>query len=198
MADAFVILSEAFAAPHLALYVTDRSDGRMVRTATCKRSLRAVMGECPPTTRLIAFCSNTIVSADIIDRLAIQPYNIHPGPPQFPGVHPDAFAHAARARRYGATAHELTAAVDGGPIVATTEVRMPRSAQRVDYGNAGFTTGLDLFRFIVKFSVAFDSALPHLQGAAWGGRYNTLTDYHARFGDAPAHAPDMSAFAEAA
>jgi len=42
--------------------------------------------------RLIAFLTGTIVPANLLARLKITPYNIHPGPPEFPGAHPESFA----------------------------------------------------------------------------------------------------------
>ena len=159
MADRYVVLCEPYAAPHLERYVADRAGGRAVRTATDKRSLRAALFEKPRETRLIAFCAKTIVPQSVLDLLALTPYNIHPGTPEFPGVHPDAFAHAHGKRRFGATAHEMIALIDAGAIVATADDKMAASASRMDYANIGFRRALDLFEFLVDFlrDVGFES-----------------------------------------
>lgn len=193
MADAFLILSEPLAAPHLALYVRNRAGRRRVRVAVDQASLRTAVRELPHSLRLIAFCSNTIVPASIINSLSLTPYNIHPGGPDFPGVKPDYFAHARGACTFGATAHEMISAVDAGPIVATALAPMPIGATPEDYGNTGFNRALDLFRFIVDYTVVHDAALPPLPGARWRGPYNTLADYRAQFGSSPALAPSSRA-----
>lgn len=186
MADAFLILSEPLAAPHLVRYVSDRAGARPVRSAVDRSSLTMAVRELPRGLRLIAFCSSTIVPTSIIESLPLMPYNIHPGSPDFPGVHPDAFAHACGARTYGATAHELTGKIDGGVIVATALTQMPKTATRDDYSDVGFLRALDLFRFVAGYVLDHDTALPPLLGERWNGQYNTLAEYKARFGDAPA------------
>lgn len=198
MADRYLILCEPYAAPHLERYVADRAEGRDVRAATDKRSLRQALFDKPRKTRLIAFCAKTIVPQSVLDLLALTPYNIHPGTPEFPGVHPDAFAHAQGKRRFGATAHEMIALIDAGAIVATADERMPANASRMDFANIGFRRALDLFEFLVDFTLRSDDPLPLLEGAYWRGPYNSEKDYRAQFGDEPPFAPDAAAFVAAA
>ena len=198
MAARYVILCEPYAAPHLERYVGDRAQGRYVRAVTDKKSLRAALFEKPRETRLIAFCAKTIVPQGMLDLLALTPYNIHPGTPEFPGVHPDAFAHAQGKRRFGATAHEMIALIDAGAIVATADDKMAANASRMDFANIGFRRALDLFEFLVDFTLKSDESLPLLVGASWRGPYNSEKDYRAQFGDQPPFAPDAAAFVAAA
>ncbi len=75
--------------------------------------------------RLIAFCSSVVVSADILSKLGGPAYNFHPGPPEYPGKHPVAFALYDGATTFGATLHEMAVRVDSGPIVGTLQFPVP-------------------------------------------------------------------------
>jgi methionyl-tRNA formyltransferase len=67
--------------------------------------------------RLIAFCTETIVSAAHLAALGGPAYNFHPAPPDYPGSHPASFAIYDGVTRFGATVHEMAVRVDSGPIV---------------------------------------------------------------------------------
>ena len=41
--------------------------------------------------RLVSFCTGVIVPAAMLERFACGGYNIHPGPPTFPGRHPESW-----------------------------------------------------------------------------------------------------------
>jgi methionyl-tRNA formyltransferase len=75
--------------------------------------------------RLIAFHTNIIVPAALLARCPGPSYNFHPGPPAYPGRYPAAFALYDGATTFGATAHEMIARVDAGPIVAACAFRLP-------------------------------------------------------------------------
>lgn len=64
-----------------------------------------------------------VLGVPFIEHYAGRMINIHPSLlPAFPGLNTHARAIAAGARRHGATVHFVTPEVDGGPIVAQTEV----------------------------------------------------------------------------
>jgi methionyl-tRNA formyltransferase len=67
--------------------------------------------------RLISFSSKNILSEDFLRRLGHGAYNIHPGPPTYPGWAPFSFALYNREKSYGVTLHEMTKEVDAGLIV---------------------------------------------------------------------------------
>jgi len=69
------------------------------------------------TMRLIAFCSGTVVTKEIIERLNGNCFNFHPGPPERPGYMPAPFAIRDGARDYGVTFHYMTPRVDEGAII---------------------------------------------------------------------------------
>lgn len=68
--------------------------------------------------RLIAFTTDVIVPAAVLDRLGHGAYNFHPGPPQYPGWAPAHFATYDRATDFGCAMHRMVERVDAGPIVA--------------------------------------------------------------------------------
>lgn len=184
-----ILLCEPLSAPHLALYVRRQDPQIDIRLATDLAQLMDALTDAPPATRLIAFCANTIVPARALRALGQTAYNIHPGPPTYPGVHPDAFAHADGVRTYGATAHELTPQIDGGAIIATAICDVPDGAGRTDIADLGFACALDLFQVLVRHCLQASSDFPRHPDAQWCGPYNTLNAYHARFGGDPARTP---------
>lgn len=181
MPQHFILLCEPLSAPHLAQFVRARAGPAGVRLTTNKQELAAALLQAPSATRLIAVCANTIVRAEQISALALTAYNIHPGPPDYPGVHPDAFAHADGARQFGATAHVMTERIDGGAIIATATCAVPAGAMRTDFADLGFACALDLFRVIVQHCIETDEDFPLHPNADWCGPYNTLKAYRARF-----------------
>lgn len=67
--------------------------------------------------RLIAFLFPDIVSSKLLNALGFGAYNIHPGPPHYPGWAPIAFAVYQQAQSFGATLHHMEARPDTGAIV---------------------------------------------------------------------------------
>lgn len=67
--------------------------------------------------RLIAFCTGTVVTKQIIERLNFNCFNFHPGPPERPGYMPAPFAMRDGAHDYGVTFHYMTPQVDEGAII---------------------------------------------------------------------------------
>ena len=55
--------------------------------------------------------------AAILAGLGHGAYNFHPGPPNYPGWMPSSFAVYEGATEFGATAHSVSAAQDGGAII---------------------------------------------------------------------------------
>lgn len=83
-------------------------------------ALERALPTADPGARLIAYATDQIAPARLLDRCGAGAYNFHPGPPEYPGVDPAALAVLDGAPRFGATAHEMTARVDDGPIIGVT------------------------------------------------------------------------------
>ena len=84
-----------------------------------------------PDARLVSVASPVIVSADILSALGGRAYNLHPGPPDYPGLFPAVFALYDGAAWFGVTMHEMAPEVDAGPIVAANRVPLPAGMDRV-------------------------------------------------------------------
>lgn len=122
-----------------------------------------------PGTRLIAFLTGVIVPAPLLARLTGPSYNFHPGPPAYPGKHPIAFALYDGTRRYGATAHEMTAAVDDGPIVGAAEFDLPPGAGYGWVKERAYEAVIRLFLLLAPRLAASPEPLPRV-GLDWGAR----------------------------
>ncbi len=130
---------------------------------------------CGPGTLLIAFCTATLIPARILNRLGRPAYNFHPGPPNHPGVRPEAFALYNGDTVFGATAHEMAPKVDSGPIVGVEMFEVPPHLDQRGLGEMAFGATVRLF---VRLSPAMLAGrpLPHLD-VAWAPRPWTFADY---------------------
>ncbi|MEJ0067722.1 MAG: formyltransferase family protein [Pseudomonadota bacterium] len=102
-------LSDALRRYNPSLLIVCAADGEQLRNA-----FETTAGRFD---RLIAFCTETIVSATQLAALGGPAYNFHPAPPGYPGSHPASFALYDGVTRFGATVHEMAVRVDSGPIV---------------------------------------------------------------------------------
>ncbi len=128
--------------------------------------------------RLISFLSDVIAPGDILRRLTLTPYNIHGGPPEFPGSHANSFAIADGARRFGATAHEMTARVDEGAIVAVARFDMPPRPTRLAVADMAFEKAVGLFARVASHCARSDGDLPRI-AEQWTGRKSTKAEFRA-------------------
>lgn len=139
-------------------------------------ALTRAMAQRPQRTRLISFCSDLIISAQIINDLNGQCFNFHSGPPERPGFRPTAFAMAQKAASFGVTFHFLTAKIGAGPIYATQRFPLPANATQetsdVLVYQQLIALAKDLAGRLAEFDVAF---VPN--GEAWTGRATTRADY---------------------
>ena len=126
--------------------------------------------------RLISFCTGVIVPPAILDALTLEPYNIHPGSPEYPGLYPEAFAVYDGARRFAATAHVMAHIVDTGPIVGADWFDVPRGWRREQLAERAYQAALGLFFDITLRCVASDAPLPRI-AETWSGRRRTRVDY---------------------
>ncbi len=127
--------------------------------------------------RLIAFLTDLIVPKPILEQLVLTPYNIHPGPPEYPGSHPESFAIWNEAQRYGVTAHEMTERVDEGPIVLLDTFDMPSLPVRGDLADRTYAHAVNLFSVLGAHCAVNDNDLPRLP-VHWSGIKRTNADFH--------------------
>ena len=125
--------------------------------------------------RLITFLTDIIIPEALLIRAGLTGYNIHPGPPTYPGVAPTTFAIWDEATTFGVTAHELAPRVDEGAIVAVNTFPMPLGVSEYDLGDHAFAAALTLFRDIARHCASSASPLPR-SGERWSGIKRTYRD----------------------
>ena len=135
-------------------------------------ALTAAVDRCDGNARLIAFLTAVIVPTGLLDRLKVTPYNIHPGPPEYPGAHPECFAIWEEAEGFGVTAHEMTARVDEGPIVAVYRFDMPANPDRIALSELTFLRALDVIAALARHCAMTDAPMARLD-ETWALRKRT-------------------------
>lgn len=70
------------------------------------------------TTVLLVFGSGVVVPSRILEKMRLPAYNVHAASPEFPGRDPHHHAIYRKAKRYGATLHQIIEKIDAGPIVS--------------------------------------------------------------------------------
>jgi methionyl-tRNA formyltransferase len=154
------------AAPNLAIHtVTDAADLRL-----------AVARE--PDARLLSVCSPVIVPADLLAALPGPAYNLHPGPPAYPGLYPAAFALYEGATTFGVTLHEMTADIDAGAIVATNAVDIPADMDRLGLETLSRQLARHLLRGMAPALADLSRPLPPV-GVPWIGHVRRQADFEA-------------------
>lgn len=129
-------------------------------------------------TRLIAFSTQIIVPPDVLRALAYNAYNFHPGPPDYPGSKPSAFAVLGGAPRFGVTLHRMADRVDSGPIVATRLFPVAPDAHARDLATEAYGTMARLALELAKDLAAIDRPLPE-SDTCWSGRKRRMAEYEA-------------------
>ena len=118
--------------------------------------------------RLIAFVFPEIVPGEVLGRLGHGAYNFHPGPPDYPGWMPAAFALYDGVVEFGATLHEMAARVDSGVICDVERFAVPAGSDLQGLEKPAYAACLRLFE---RWAEALASPLrpPHLP-LRWGSR----------------------------
>jgi methionyl-tRNA formyltransferase len=118
--------------------------------------------------RLIAFVFPDIVPASVLERLGYGAFNFHPGPPEYPGWAPAAFALHDGAPQFGATLHEMASRVDAGTICDVEAFAVPSGCDRQLLEELAYGACLRLFD---RWAEALVSPLrPPRLPLAWGSR----------------------------
>lgn len=119
--------------------------------------------------RLVAFYSEVIVPRRYLDAMLLEPVNIHPAPPEYPGRRALEFALRDGVASYGVTAHLMTLPVDSGPILSVQRFpvtpAMTEEAVRYHTWRAGLATMFGLLP-----SLAEETPLVPDPALHWGER----------------------------
>ncbi len=128
--------------------------------------------------RLVSFCSGVIVPRALLGRMDGPSYNIHPGPPTFPGRYPECWGAYHGAGRFGATLHVMAPRVDEGMIVDTRWFDVPPGAGQKIIGREAFLAAMALFADWAPAFATRDAPLPG-NGEVWSGVKSRLVDIEA-------------------
>ncbi|WP_420565685.1 formyltransferase family protein [Thalassobaculum sp.] len=119
--------------------------------------------------RLVAFYSDVVVPQRYLDAMSLEPVNIHPAPPEYPGRRALEFALREGVGAYGVTAHVMTLPVDSGPILSVQRFPvtpgMTEEALRYLTWRAGFA-----LMFGLMPTLAAERPLSPDPDLAWGAR----------------------------
>jgi hypothetical protein len=159
---------KAFMRARPILAVTPVRDAAQLK-ARCDRPLDGA--------RLLICGSETIVPPEILAAFPGPSYNLHPGPPEYPGRHPSVFALYEGADGFGTTVHEVTERVDAGPIVAVERFPVPAGADRARLEQLSFASVLRLVADLCPLLVR-PEPLPRID-VAWSGRRWRQADFDA-------------------
>ena len=149
-----------------------------IRHTPSLEALKAATTNIVAPTRLIAFSTQLIVPKAVLDAVHGNAYNFHPGPPEYPGSKPSAFAVYDGARSFGVTLHRMEERVDSGPIVATRRFPIAIEAEARTIALEAYTTMARLAVELAGDLASVDRPL-RTNGEHWNGPKRTLADYEA-------------------
>ncbi len=172
MPSEILLLSGELESIHMAAVLDRHSPGLPVVGCPDLAALREATAEAKSGRRLIAFCTDVIVPADVLEGLGGPAYNFHPGPPEYPGSQVACFAVYEGVREFGVTVHEMSPAVDSGRIVAVRRFPVPQDAKFMDVEILAYKTMLALFEELAPHFATDDRPLPP-SGDAWSGPVRT-------------------------
>lgn len=128
--------------------------------------------------RILSVGSDVIVPPRILGQLATPAYNIHPGPPNYPGIFPSVFALYDGAATFAVTLHEMAAAVDSGSIVAVDEFAIEPGWNRLALDTVTFGVLLKMIQRLAPQLADVTKPLPHT-AQTWSGVKRTRKDFDA-------------------
>lgn len=144
----------------------------------CAKSATDKAASSRPRARLIAFSTQVVAPRAILERLSYNAYNFHPGPPDYPGSKPSAFAIYEGARNFGVTLHRMAARVDSGEIVAVDRFPIADAASARDVAIEAYGRMARLALTAAPALAQVDRPLPP-DGSVWRGVKRRMADYEA-------------------
>lgn len=171
-----VLLTGSREAPHLTAFLKRQNPSLIVTHVETRDDLVCACYPPRPAARLVAFCTSTVVPADLLATFAGGAYNFHPGPPTYPGRHPASFAIYEGAPRFGVTAHEMLRRVDAGPIVGVEWFEMPPTPRLSELERLSFDAAVRLFMRLGPLLASSPTPLPRLH-ERWSGWKSRQADF---------------------
>jgi methionyl-tRNA formyltransferase len=173
-----VLLSGPREALPLTAFLHRHNPGLLVTHVETRADLICTCHPPRQASRLVAFCTPTIVPADVLHGFTSGAYNFHPGPPDYPGRHPASFAIYEGAKRFGATAHAIAPRVDCGQIIDVEWFDIPANPQLLELEGLSLAATVHLF---VRLAPQLATSPVPLKPIAqqWGGWTSRQRDFEA-------------------
>ena len=171
-----ILTGDLEAAPLATALQNTAVPGVSVAAITYLDELRDAHADGLAETRLISFCTRVVVPPEILGSLTLEPYNVHPGSPAYPGLYPEAFAAYDGAERFAATVHVMADDIDTGDIVKTDWFDVEPGWHRAQLAERVYQAALGLFFEAALECMASDAPLPRAADR-WSGARRTRTEY---------------------
>lgn len=177
--DTIVLLTGPVEQPFLGPVLQGYNPRLTVQPVVTSADVAALEPELLRRARLVAFATDVVVPAEVLNQLGYGAYNFHPGSPHFPGWGPALSAIYNRATEFGATAHVMTERVDAGPIVGVELFPIPANITIVaDLEALAYSHLARLFWGLAQALATRVEPLPTLP-IAWSGQKSSRRQYAA-------------------
>ena len=138
-----------------------------IAAADSLEALEAALPADDSDTLLLGFCTGVIVPERLLDRVPRLAFNIHPGPPSFPGRHPESWGAYHGVDRFGATLHRMAPRVDEGEIVDVEWMAMAPGSGQLEFGRQALRAAVRLVgRWLVPL---LEGKVPAPTAYRWSG-----------------------------
>lgn len=146
MLDTIILLTGAVEQPVLGAILRSHHPALRIRAVATPAEVMGLEPQVLRRARLVAFCTDVVVPARVLDQVGFGAYNFHPGSPGFPGWGCAHFAIHQGAKQFGATAHLMLEQVDAGPIVGVELFEVPPGAGVPDLEELAYVFLAQMFR----------------------------------------------------
>jgi len=124
---------------------------------------------------LLSFGTGVIVKGEELSQFGLC-VNVHPAPPEYPGLHPHAFAFADHAKTYGVTAHVMEERVDQGPILMRESFAVNPLWSEDELLGEAVVKSFDVMEELLK-SIFIHKIIPPELSLVWGEKRCTQKTY---------------------
>lgn len=148
-----------------------------IARAGCVEDIATARAKLSPNARLIGFSTSVVVPGHELKYYGGGAFNFHPGPPEYPGNRPSAFACYNKAEVFGVTFHRMVARVDSGEILDCERFPTHGMATSGALAILAYQRLARLFLNNVVSLSALNAEIP-ANGEVWSGRKTTLADFN--------------------
>lgn len=132
----------------------------------------------PDSSRILSIGSTVILPRRVLAGLRSPAYNLHPGPPNYPGIFPSVFALYEGAGEFGVTLHEMAPVVDSGPICAVERFRIDPTWDRLALDTHTLVVLMHVLERMAPRLADVRTPLPY-SGDVWSGHCRTRRHFEA-------------------